>query len=119
MKYLYAFQLFLLEEFVKDKELTVTGCRPWRDYDTRKELGTVVDVAITKDSTAYPASKDGRVDTNMFEKFSIKVPKPNFVLPVGAIVTIVNGTATIYGERRNQLSVRAEDIKVAEAPAEH
>lgn len=116
MKNLNKFQKFDLLAFLQGKELTVTGCRPWKDHDTQQELGTVVDTAITKDDTAYPASKDGSVQTNLYEKFSVKVPKPLSV-PVGAIITIVNGTATVYGDFRNQLSVRADDVKVVSAPA--
>lgn len=116
MKNLYFFQKFDLIAFIQGKELTVTGCRPWKDHDTQQELGTAVDVAITKDETAYPTSKGGSVQTNLFEKFSVKVPK-TLSVPVGAVVTIVNGTATVYGEYRNQLSVRAEEVKVVQAPA--
>lgn len=116
MKCLYAYQKFLLEEFLKGKELTVTECRPKKDSDTGLETVTAVEVAITKDATVYPPTKDGRVVTNLFEKFSVKVPK-TVAVPVGAVITIVNGTGTVYGDYRNQLSVRAEDIKVVQAPA--
>lgn len=116
MKFLYLFLMFQLDKFLQGKELTVTGCRPWKDFDTQKELGTVVDVAITKDNTQYPVGKDGGTQTNLFEKFSIKLPKFNFSVPVGAVVTIVNGNPTVYGDRRDKLSVRAEDVKVIAPP---
>ena len=115
MKNLNQFQKFDLAAFLEGKELTVTGCRPWKDHDTQQELGTAVDVAFTKDNTKYLPTKDGRIMSNLFEKFAIKVPKVVSV-PVGAVVTIVNGTATVYGDYRNQLSVRAEDVKVVQAP---
>lgn len=116
MKGLYLFQKFDLPAFLQGKTLTVTDCHPWKDRDTQQELGTALDTAITKDETAYPPTKDGRMVTNLFEKFSIKVPKVISV-PVGSVVEIVNGTATVYGDFRNQLSVRAEDVKVVQAPA--
>lgn len=116
MKYINTFLKFMLDEFLNGKELTVTGCGPWVDFDTHEEKGSKVEVAITKDTTAYPAAKDGRTGNNLFEKFSVKVAKP-LSIPVGAIVTIVNGTATVYGDYRNQLSVRADDVKVVQAPA--
>ena len=116
MKNLNLFQKFDLTSFLLGKELTVTACGPWVDFDTHEEKGTKVEVAITKDNTAYPPAKDGRVVSNLFEKFAIKVPKAVSV-PVGAIVTIVNGTATVYGDYRNQVSVRAEDVKIVQAPA--
>ena len=116
MKNLYQFQKFLLPEFLNGKELTVTGCHPWKDYDTEQILGTAVDIAITKDETLYQPSKDGSVQTNLFEKFTVKLQKFNFSVPAGTVVTIVNGTANVYGERRNQLSVKAEDVKIVQAP---
>lgn len=116
LKNLNAYQHFDLDAFLKDKELTVTSMRPWLDFETKKELGGITELAITKDGTQYPPAKNGGVVTNLYEKFTVKVPKA-ISAPVGAIVTIVNGTATIYGEYRNQLSVRAEDIKVVQAPA--
>lgn len=116
LKNLNTFQRFDWEEFLKGKELTVTDCRPWVDFDTHEEKGTKVETAITKDETIYPPTKDGRVVTNLFEKISIKVPKA-LSIHVGAVVTIVNGTATVYGEYRNQLSVKAEDIRVAPSVA--
>lgn len=91
MKNLYQFQKFDLIAFLQGKELTVTGCGPWVDFDTHEERGTKVEVAITKDMTDYPPAKDGRVVTNLFEKFAIKVPEA-VSIPVGAVVTIVNGT---------------------------
>lgn len=116
MKSLNAFLKFMLDQFLNGKELTVTSCGPWADFDTHEERGTKVEVAITKDMTDYPPAKDGRVVSNLFEKFTIKVPKA-VSIPVGAVVTIVNGTATVYGDFRNQLSVRAEDVKIVQAPA--
>lgn len=117
MKNLYQFQKFDLVAFLIGKELMVTGCGLWKDRDTGAELGTKVDVAITKDDTTYSPSKDGSVQTNLYEKLSVKLSKFNFTVPVGSIVTIVNGTATVYGDYRNQLSVRADDVKVVQAPA--
>lgn len=117
MKNLYQFQQFDLGAFLIGKELMVTGCGLWKDHDTGAELGTKVDVAITKDDTTYFPSKDGHIQTNLYEKLSVKLSKFNFTVPVGSIVTIVNGTATVYGDYRNQLSVRAEDVKVIQVPA--
>lgn len=116
MKHLYLYQKFDLPAFLNGKELTVTDCHPWKDRDTQQEMVTALDAAVTKDETAYPPTKDGRMVTNLFEKFTIKVPK-SVSVPVGAVITIVNGTGTVYGEYRNQLSVRAEDVKVVQVPA--
>ena len=48
----------------------------------------------------------------LYEKLAIKVSKA-VAVPIGSIIIIVNGIASIYGEYRNQLSIRAEDIKIA------
>ncbi len=116
MLFLYMYEEFNLEKFLHGKELSVTGCHPWTDFETKKELGTTVEVAITKDGTEYPKKKAGDARTNLFEKFRIKLPKLNYAVPVGAIITIVNGDPTVYGERRDQLSVKAEDVKVITPP---
>lgn len=117
MLFLYMYEEFNLEKFLHGKELSVTGCHPWTDFDTKRELGSVVEVAITKDSTEYPRKKAGDTRTNLYGTFRIKLPKLNYVVPVGAIITIVNGDPTVYGERRDQLSVKAEDVKVITPPA--
>lgn len=116
LKNLHAFQPFDLSAFLQGKQLVVTHCRPWQDFDTKEERGTAVELAITKDETKYPPAKDGTVYTNLYEKIVVKVPK-GINIPTGAIVTVVNGSATVYGDYRNQLSIRAEDVKVVQPPA--
>lgn len=117
MLFLYMYEEFNLENFLHGKELSVTGCHPWTDFETKKELGTTVEVAITKDGTEYPKKKAGDTRTNQYEKLGIKLPKLNYSVPVGAVVTILNGNATVFGDRRDKLSIKAEDIKVVQAPA--
>ncbi len=117
MLFLYMYEEFNLEKFLHGKELSVTGCHPWTDFDTKRELGSVVEVAITKDSTEYPKKKVGDTRTNLYEKLGIKLPKLNYAVPVGAVVTIVNGDATVFGDRRDKLSIKAEDVKVITPPA--
>jgi len=113
MKNLNSFSRFDLVAFLSGKELTVVGCSPWIDFATGTTLGTKVEVAITRDDTEYPPAKDGTpASTNLYEKLAIKVSKA-VAVPIGSIIIIVNGIASIYGEYRNQLSIRAEDIKIA------
>lgn len=116
MKHLNFFSRFALEEFLRGKELTVTSCSPWADFTTGVVQGTKVEMAITKDDTDYPLAKDGNpVATNLYEKMTVKVPKA-ISIPAGAIVAIINGTGNVYGDYRNQLSVKAEDVKVITPP---
>ncbi|MBM6663503.1 hypothetical protein [Flavonifractor plautii] len=114
MKGLNKFQSFNLSAFLEGKKLMCTGCRPWFN-DSQKEIGKKVDLVIIEDKTVYPTNKDGSTVTNLYEKVTVKVSR-SIDIPVEAIVTIVNGTATVFGEFRNQLSVRAEDVRVVTPP---
>lgn len=116
MKNLNPFVRFALNEFLEGKELTVTACTTWVDFNTGAVQGTKIEVAITRDDTPYPPAKDGSVSTNLYEKINIKVPRA-ITVPTGAIVTIVNGVGNVYGDFRNQLSIRAEDVRVITPPA--
>lgn len=104
------FQVFLIEEFLKGKELTVTNIKPWQDFDSKEILGVKVEVAITKDDTVYPAGRDGNVMTNLFEKLTFKVPKNSVDVKANDIVTPVHPVASIYGDYQNQLSITADDV---------
>lgn len=118
MNLLYLFVRFDIIAFLLGKILTVTSLKTWKDYDSGKELGTAVTVAITQDETEYRPGEQG---ANMFEKFTIKVPVPitNVTVKIGDVVTPVNPVATVYGQYRNQLSVKADDIvKATQAAGE-
>ena len=116
MKCLAKYTVFDLATFLAEKELTAVGCSPWLDHATGAVLGTRVDVAITHDDTEYPPAKDGSTQSNLYERFSVKVAK-EVTIPIGAIVTIIDGNGTVYGDFRNQLSVRAADVRVVNPPA--
>lgn len=112
MKNLHHFERFLTDDFLHGKELTVKSCGPWKDFETKVEKGTKIAVIVTKDDTVYPPGKNGKIDTNLFENFMIKIPKINFTVDVGAVIIPVNGNGSIYGDFRNQLSILADDVKV-------
>lgn len=116
LKKLSSFLSFSLAEFVREKTLMVSASKPWVDYETKQHRGTAVELVIVKDETPYPPSKDGGAVSNIYEKFTVKVPK-DLTIPVGSIVEVINGVGTVYGEYRNQLSVKADDVKVIQAPA--
>lgn len=116
MRHLNPFLRFDLPAFLSGKELTAIGSRPWVDPATGVVLGTKVDAAITKDNTEYPAPKDGMLPlTNIYEKLTIKIPK-DITIPAGAVIAIVDGVGTVYGDYRNQLSIKAADVKVITSP---
>lgn len=111
MKGLNQFASFDFARFCQGKRFTTVASKAWVDYETKERLGTVVEVAITEDQTAYKPGKGGKAITNLFEKMNWKVAR-DVNIPVGVQVVPVDGVATVYGEYRNQLSVQVADIKV-------
>ena len=57
-------------------------------------------------------NKDGVVANNLYEKLALKVEKKPAV-SVGDCVMPVNPICTVYGDYRNQLSVRCDDVVAA------
>lgn len=113
MKKLSKFLKFDLDAFLSGKVLQVVSCREWLDYETKEKKGTRVEVAIMRDKTDYG---DAGI-TNLFEKFSIKIPR-TINVPAGAIVEPIDGKGTVYGDFRNQLSVTASDLRVVQNNAQ-
>lgn len=112
VKGLNQFQHFDTEGFFRDKRLLVTGVREWTDFNTKEVLGTIVETVIAVDKTPYK-TKEGQRISNRFEKLNLKIPVRNFdveldktVVPAGEV------TATVYGDFRNQLSVKCTEIKI-------
>ena len=111
MKGLNQFLMFNWDGFAEGKSFLVTGVSEYQDFVTKQHLGTKVECIILSDKTPY-SYKDGQEFTNKFEKITFKVlkdvdiPLESYVMPKGV-------TANIYGEFRNQLSVKCEDIAVA------
>ena len=115
MKNLNQFVHFDFPSFAEGKDFQVTGVKQWKDYENpEKVLGTVVEVFISQDKTHY-VTRDGSRISNRGEKFSIKIPVTNVDVEIDDFVNPVNPVATVYGEYRNQLSVRADDVDVIKA----
>ena len=112
MKKLNVFVKFDWRAFSSGKIFTATGTSPWKDQQGNV-LGTRIETAITQDNTDYGDSSV----SNLYEKVTIKVPKPGVIIPIGAIVEPVNPVATVYGEFRNLLSIKATDVKVVGQPS--
>lgn len=110
MKHLNQFLAFDIDGFLKDKALMTVSVKDWNDYETKKHMGTKIEVVITRDDTPY-RQKAGEQTTNRFEKMTIKVTK-DVQVPLESYVMPVHATATVYGEYRNMLSITADDIKV-------
>lgn len=113
MNSLNQFIKFDFESFAKDKVLVVTNVKEYVDYNTKQHLGTDLRVSIVKDNTVYKCKPDQMI-TNVYESFSLKVNK-DVDVPIGARVIPVNAEATVYGEMRNQLSVKCSDVQIVDA----
>ena len=100
---------FEAERFFDKKQLQVTACSAWHDYESKALMGTKVEVVIIVDNTEYQPTKKGDAISNVFEKLTVKVPKA-VSLTVGTSVKLVNPKAVIYGQYQNELSVTCEDI---------
>lgn len=114
MKRLSQFNKFDCDAFFRDKVLKVTNVRPWRDFNTKEILGTEAEVIIIKDATVYKTS-DGEQVSNMYEKLKIKIRRMNAQVPIGACITLVNPEAVVYGDYRNQLSVKCDNINILQS----
>lgn len=110
MKHLNQFATFDFGAWSSAKDFICTGQRPWVDRDSGSVLGTVVDAVIFRDNTVYKR-KEGDTTTNRFEKISFKVNKA-VTVPADAPIRPVNPVATIWGDFRNNLSVKADDIEL-------
>lgn len=110
-KKLNQFAFFDYLKFSEGKVLKLVAIEPWKDFDTGTVLGTKYKTVIAQDKTHYNL-KDGEQVSNLFEKLDFKVPHDPHNIPLGSVVKPVNPVATVYGQYRNQLSVRADDIQV-------
>ena len=111
MKGLSQFVKFDWDSFANGKQFLVVGTSEYQDFESKQHLGTKVDCIITVDKTPYEF-KDGKVFTNRFERVTFKVGK-DISVPVDAYVLPKGVKASIYGEFRNQLSVKCDDLAVA------
>lgn len=109
------FVKFDTEAFLKGKVLVATGLKDYIDYNTKEHLGKEVKAAIVQDDTIY-TFKEGETFSNVYESLPIKVKK-DVDIPIGARIIPVNAVATVYGDYRNQLSVKCDDIQII-APKE-
>lgn len=95
-------------KFFQNVKLVTCASSEWRSYDTQELLGTKVEVVIAADKNDYHTEENVN---NLYEKLSVKIAK-SIDVPMNVEVRLVNPTAVVYGEYRNNLSVKAEDIQV-------
>lgn len=110
LKKLNQFLNFDWKGFEQGKRFMVVGISELKDYDTKKHLGTKVEVVISDDRTQY-VQKDGEKVSNLYEKITFKVRK-DVNIPLNSYILPVGAEAKIYGDYRNQLSVTCSDIQI-------
>lgn len=102
---------FRTQDFLRGKKLQFVDKSNWVDRDTGALLGTRVDLVIIEDGTEYKSKADGTpARTNRFEKITVKVPGA-VSLPDDALVELVNPVGTVWGDYRNQLSLKADEVR--------
>lgn len=118
MNNLGQFTRFDAAAFLAGKKLQYVDKANWVDRDTGALLGTRVDLVIIEDGTSYKPKADGTpARTNRFEKLTVKVPGA-VSLTDDAIVELVNPVGTVWGDYRNQLSLKADEVReIASATA--
>ena len=114
MQGLYGFMGFDLKSFLNGKVLQVVSCGPLTDYQTKEVIGTRVGAVITEDNTVYRPTKSGAQVSNLYERLNIKVRGKDLSSAPGNVVELVNAVGVVYGERNNQLSISAEDVRVVQ-----
>lgn len=116
---------FKIMEFLAGKTLAVMECSELRDHEDGKPgtvRGSKVTVVVLEDKTVYPSTgKNGQLITNKYAQLAVKIPgKMGLSIPVDTVVELVNPTAKVWGDYRNQLSITAEDVRpVAAAGSKH
>lgn len=110
LKKLNQFDYFDAVEFFSKLILIAIGKSVWKEFGTDTIKGTKIEVVIASDKHNYNL-KEGENVNNMYEKLIIKIPK-EINVPMNSKIRLINPTANIYGEYRNQLSVVAEDVEV-------
>lgn len=118
MKALKVFVTFNWNAFAEGKEFTVRDCSVWTDFNTKKVMGTKVEVIITKDDTDYHL-KDGEAKSNLLERLIFKVTK-DIRIPANSKVRPVNPRVTAYGRDYhgnftnyvNQLVIQCDDVEI-------
>ena len=114
MQGLYEFVRFDIKAFLSDKVLRSVSCGPLTDYQSKEVIGTRVGVVITEDNTAYRPTKSGAQVSNLYERMSVKVRGKNLTIAPGQVVELVAPVGVVYGERNNQLSITAEDVRIVQ-----
>lgn len=101
-------------EFFENKTFLLFGIEDWQEFKTKKVLGAKYKVVIFEDNTNYGGDMSV---SNAGESLTVKVEGVKAVAYDGRArkVRLINPQATIYGEFRNELSVKADAVEFIDA----
>ncbi|GGL63027.1 hypothetical protein [Sporolactobacillus putidus] len=107
MKKLNQFTTFDVDRFFKGKELMAMNSEDLEDFNSGKIIGAKYIIVIWADNTDY--GKEGV--SNKGQQFDVKIldAKPKDI-PNPVRVQLVEPSARIYGDYRNELTVTAKDV---------
>lgn len=112
MQGLHQYERFAHKEFFEDKQLTVTNLTEWKDYQTKQHLGWKVAYAITVDNTPYRPKANGDIITNLYQVVTFKTAQKPDVKPGDIVVPTGDVICTVFGDFRNQLSIKCDSMQV-------
>jgi hypothetical protein len=111
LKKLNSFLAFDWLAFSKGKTFMVVGIGNWVEFGTGNILGKKFELVILEDKTDYGVVADGEVISNQFEKLTVKVAGDfEANVSINSHVTLDGVVATVYGDYRNMLSIKASSI---------
>ena len=114
LKGLRNYEYFDADAFFEGKRLMVLRTFPWTDFPNKDNIcGTKIETVIFEDNTDYGDSEI----TNLFEKVVIKTTKKNLSIPAKTEIKCADIDGVLYGEYRNQLSLKCDNIKIVKPTA--
>ncbi|KXU01360.1 hypothetical protein SCODD09_01383 [Streptococcus constellatus] len=112
LKKLNSFTKFDAEAFLTNKSIIAISDEEWKEKDGDQYIvrGRKVKCLIFSDNTDYGKGAEDR-DLNAGEQLVIKVPQTTLApYQKGNRISLINPSGTVYGEFRNQLSLKAEKV---------
>lgn len=108
MKKLNLFNRMMMDEFLEGKVLMAMRSEEAVDFNTKDIIGAKYTILIWQDHSPYYEEDD---ISNAGETFFVKVigAKPKAITQP-TLVELIDPSGSIYGEFRNQLSVKAKDV---------
>lgn len=98
------------QEFFENKTFLLFAIEDWEEFKSKRVLGAKYKVVIFEDNTNYGGDMSV---SNAGESLTVKVEGVKAVAYDGHArkVRLINPQATIYGEFRNELSVKADGVE--------